>query len=179
MAGIQRIVLTEITEFPFSRNLKSSSSAALAADTDASGAETAVAEYGNAARADPVAAAVMLLLLFLQTFQKHFLDLLLGKSLVLHGSCHIEILAGFFLGIFQPVHQLFGDLIRKFHILEKFQKSRIEFIKIRFAFYQNASAEIIEACKGGMMQSHIQCFDKGHPFIQRNVQSSCTGQIEK
>ena len=121
----------------------------------------------------------MLLFLLLQTLQKHALDFFLRKPFVLHGAIHVKLLAGLFFGIFQPVKQLLRELVRQFHILEKFQKSPVEFIKIRLAFDQHAPAEVIKPRKGGAVQPLVQCLNQRHPFIQRNFQPACAQKVKK
>ena len=172
LTSIQCVILTEITEFPFAGNLKSTAFAAFPANTDASGAEAAVAEYRNAAGAYPVTAAVVFFLLFFQSFQKHFLDFRLRNPFILHGTLHVELVAGFFLGICEPVHQFRRQLPFKFHAFEKFQKGAVEFVKIRFAFHQHTAAQIVKSCERGLVQTFVQSFHKGHPFIHGYFQPS-------
>ena len=122
----------------------------------------------------------MLLVLLLQTLQKHLLNLLLGKTevaeKVLLAEAAVQLLSRFI----QPIQQLLGQLIRStLHILEIFQKGTVEFIKIRLAFDQNGTAEIIKPCKGGMMQTLIERLNEGHPLVEGNLQPSGTKEIEK
>ena len=122
----------------------------------------------------------MLLMLLLQTLQKHLLNLLLGKTEVaeeiLLAEAAVQLLSRFI----QPIQKLLGQLIGgTLHILEIFQKGTVEFIKIRLAFDQNGTAEIIKPRKGGMMQTLVECLNEGHPLVEGNLQPSGTKEIEK
>ena len=73
----------------------------------------------------------MLLVLLLQTLQKHLLNLLLGKTevaeKVLLAEAAVQLLSRFI----QPIQQLLGQLIRStLHILEIFQKGTVEFTRM-------------------------------------------------
>ena len=87
-----------------------------------------------ATAADPTVAAVMLFGLFIKTFLKHAPNFVMRTPRgIIH---HFAIKFIFFgrSGFIQPVQQFFRQLVGKFYIFEKFQKSPVELVKVDFAF---------------------------------------------
>ena len=72
LAGVQRVVLPEVPEFPLPRYHHGGAVHGLPADPDAVGMPTTVAPRGAALGPNPVVAAVVLFRLLFQTFLQHF-----------------------------------------------------------------------------------------------------------
>ena len=129
-----------------SRDLKGAAVDALAADADALRAVAGVAEVGVAARADPVRAAVVLLLLFLETLLKHLenlVDALFRIALLAQKGA--ELLKRVF-RVVEPVHQLVRQqLLGEGHVLEILQKRGVKLVIVRLALDEHGAAEVVKA----------------------------------
>ena len=137
---------------------------AFAADTDAVGAVAVVAEYGHSSGADPVASAVVLAVLLRETLLEHFLYPFEVQPEIFK-RLFLVIVSGRFLWIVEPVQQLLRNIVQKVNILEKFKKRPVEFVEIRFAFYEHGAAKIIEIRKAGIGKPLVQSLVKGKPLV--------------
>ena len=146
LADVERIVAAEIAVLSLSRDLKGAAVNALAADADALRAVAGVAEVGVAARADPVRAAIVLLLLFLETLLKHLenlVDALFRIALLAQKGA--ELLKRVF-RVVEPVHQLVRQqLLGEGHVLEILQKRGVKLVVVRLALDEHGAAEVVKA----------------------------------
>jgi hypothetical protein len=65
------------------------------------------------------------------------------------------------------------------NIFEIFIKKLVKSIEIRFAFYQDCTAKLIEAGQTGMSQAFFQSGHQRQPFIHGNINIRFSQKIEK
>ena len=146
-------------------NSESSFMNALSSDSYSFGTVSVISEYRHTACTDPIFSAVMFAVLLFKSFPKHFLYSFIVKLHVF--SCGFFIVvSGRFFRLVKPIHQLFGNIVKKIYIFKKLQKSAVKLVKIRLTFYKHRTAQIIKACKSRIRQSLIQCLVKREPFVQ-------------
>ena len=131
---------------------------------------SAVAVARASLRADPLGAAVMLGILFLESLL-HLLEELL-KLLILKYLLHVlgEIIMEILLGLKQPLHNLVrhGSLVG--HALEDLNKGLVELIELHLRLYHYGARQMIKPRKALVVQSFLECLHQGHPLIQRDIE---------
>ena len=180
LADVERIVAAKIAVLSLSRDLKGAAVDALAADADALRAVAGVAEVGVAARADPVRAAVVLLLLFLEAFFKHlqdFVDALFRIALRAQELAEFLHCGG---RVVEPVHQLVRQqLLGEGHVLEILQKRGVKLVVIRLALDEHSAAEVIKTRQRRAVQTERQTLHERHPLVEADLEAALTQKVEK
>ena len=114
----------EVLKLPFACYLECPAVPGLPADPDAGGAVSRIPKRGHSARPDPMAAAVMLLMLLLKPLEEHPLDLPQVFAQELPGGIRVIVVL-LLSRIVQPVQKLLGNLSARFlYLLKVFEIGR-------------------------------------------------------
>ena len=173
---IQHVVLTEVLELTLTGHLEGMAMLALAAHTDTRGGVAGVAHGGGAAGADPVLAAVVALVLFLQALLQQLPELFqvqggAGVHLVLVVFLHV-------LGVVEPLHQLVGHVLNVLDPVKVLQEDLVELVKVCLGLHQNGPADVVELQKAVAAESPLQGLHEGEPLVHGHHQTPCTQEVE-
>jgi hypothetical protein len=145
---------------------------ACAADADALRVVAAVAERAGAAGADPLAAALVALLLLLQALLERLHQLvpahLLDLGLLLRAELELQHLA-------QPVERdVAGEVGEHLHALEVGGKGAVELVEVGLVLDQRGARQVVELVhrRAAFVVDHAgaQRFEQGQVFLDRHRQ---------
>ena len=179
LAGVQLVVLAEIPKLPLSGYKHGGVVAALAADADAMGAPTAVAPGGVALGANPVVAAVVLLLLLLEPLFQQIQELLQRLLRKVLGPQLFDGQSQVIAWVVQPVQQLLRQFALEGHVLEKLQEHLVEAVVLRLVLDDDGPAQLVKARQGGVVQPLLHGLQQRQPLVQGHVQPPAAQQVEK
>ena len=150
--------------------------AAGAADADALRVVAAVAEGRRAVRADPLGAAFMAALLFLQTLLQRLHQFVpaerADRGLLLGREFPLEQLA-------QPiVGQAFGLHARR-HAIEEASERLVEAVEERLVLDQRGPRQVVELVERRRDDAGLECFDQGQVFLHRHGQPGRAQRVEE
>ena len=147
------------------------------ADADARFVVPAASKARGAAGADPVIAAAVLFLLFLDALVEHLHQFIQFFDKPIHARLIIEIT--FELVLAEPVPEFLRQILRRLDAFKVLGEDRVQLVVIRLRLDENAAAEMVKARQRGMRQILAHRFHQRHPFVDRNLQAAGPQQIEK
>ena len=176
-ADVQNIILTEITEIPFSCNLHRRLVTAFSSYADSLLVIAAPSHGRSSSCPDPVISSVVLFLLLLNTLIKHLQQLVQLTEKVIAVSFVIQVSLP--LSVTQPLPEFLRQVLRRLNIPEILRKDSIKLIVVRFCLNDNAAAQIIKSGQGSAGKPLVQSFHQGHPFVHGNSKPLGPEQIKK